>query len=119
MQSGNVVSQRPIPGFFITCRARTISPVLIEIHTREVRQIDGVIEHELVQQRTKIEWVRALFGREITEQELEEEKKLWADLDSDIEAGKPASESEAAKYLKSIFDRYLRIRGSKSKEWVN
>jgi hypothetical protein len=53
-----------------------------------------------------IENVFNLYGREMTEDDLDFDQKMWAQLDKDMAAGKPASESEAAAYLRGLFDRY-------------
>jgi|ERR1044071_1949082 hypothetical protein len=55
-----------------------------------------------------IEHVQVLYGREMTETELEFDKKMWAQLQEDMRAGTLASESEAAAYLRDLFDRYPR-----------
>ena len=92
----------------VTCDPETLTRDLVlyhQIYVRELRKVDTE-QYEQVQQRAKIEWIQELYGREIRSQEIEAENKLWADLDKDMEAGKPASESKAAIYFRDLFDRY-------------
>lgn len=58
--------------------------------------------------RAVIEQVRDLYGREMTEAELDFDIKQWSQLREDRAAGKPASESEAAQYLRDLMERYPR-----------
>ncbi|MEW6213248.1 MAG: hypothetical protein AB1631_33435, partial [Acidobacteriota bacterium] len=58
--------------------------------------------------RAVIEQARDLYGRKMTEAELDLEIKQWSQLREDMESGKPASESEAARYLRDLIERYPR-----------
>lgn len=58
--------------------------------------------------RAVIENIRALYGREMTEAELDFDAKMWNQLREDMTVGKPASESEAAAYLRDLFERFPR-----------
>ena len=55
-----------------------------------------------------MDYLFTLYGREMTGADLEQDYKMWAQLDEDMAAGKPAIESEAALYLRGLFDRYPR-----------
>ena len=54
------------------------------------------------------EYIRACYGREITDDDFELDGKMWAQLREDMEAGKPAEESEAARYFRDLYERYPR-----------
>lgn len=56
--------------------------------------------------RALIENVFNLYGREMTEADLDFDQTMWAQLDKDMAAGLPACESEAATYLRGLFDHY-------------
>jgi hypothetical protein len=58
--------------------------------------------------KVAIEQERDLYGREMTEAELDLDIKQWSQLREDMESGKPASESEAARYLRDLIERYPR-----------
>lgn len=64
--------------------------------------------HSEIWNRAFIEHVRDCYGREVTEEELGFDRKMWTQLREDMESGKPASESEAARYLRDLFERYPR-----------
>jgi hypothetical protein len=55
-----------------------------------------------------IEQLRDLYGREITEEELDFDLKIWTQFREDMELGRLADESEAARYLRDLFERYPR-----------
>ncbi len=65
--------------------------------------------------RAFIEHVREVYGREITEEDLDFDRKMWSQLSKDMESGKPASESEAARYLRDLFERYPRNNSADSR----
>ena len=58
--------------------------------------------------RADRELVRMCYGREMTDVDFELDGKMWAQLREDMEAGKPAEESEAARYLCDLFECYPR-----------
>jgi hypothetical protein len=62
--------------------------------------------------RVFIEHNLEFYGREITAEELDFERKVWNELREDMEDGRPASESAAAQYLHDIETRYPRIAGA-------
>lgn len=64
--------------------------------------------NQAVWNQAALEYLRELYGREITERELELEYQMWRELKKDMETGKPASESEAASYLRDMIERYPR-----------
>lgn len=67
--------------------------------------------HESQCHKVVIAQVLDFYGRTITEQELEHENQMWAELRSDMQADKPVSESEAARYFWDVATRYPRIAG--------
>jgi len=52
-----------------------------------------------------IDYYRDYFGRETTKQDIREGAQIWRNLRQDMKAGKPASESEAAQYLRDNLPR--------------
>lgn len=78
-----------------------------------VRRKDSEVKEPEDQKTQNARWRRALienvfnlYGREMAEADLDYDQKMWAQLDKDIAADKPSSESEAASYLRGLFDRY-------------
>jgi hypothetical protein len=55
--------------------------------------------------------LRDFYGRDLSEEEFEFERSMWAELDADMEAGKLSGESKAADYLRDTFARFPRIAG--------
>jgi hypothetical protein len=55
-----------------------------------------------------IERLRCDYGREACHKDLETDRQMWSDLREDMKAGNQASESEAARYLRELFERYPR-----------
>ena len=58
--------------------------------------------------RAYIERERLVYGYEITEQVYNSEQDMWKQLREDMEAGKPSSESEAARYFRDLHERFPR-----------
>jgi hypothetical protein len=65
------------------------------------------IEQQIWRQ-AHIDHVRDVHGREMTEEDLDLDDKMWSQLREDMAGGKPASESEAARYLRDLIERYPR-----------
>jgi hypothetical protein len=59
-------------------------------------------------QRAIIAWADHCYGRTVTEQDLAMDRQMWGQLDADMEAGKPATESEAAMYFHDLDTRHTR-----------
>ena len=60
-------------------------------------QIQAIIEND-----------RVIYGRERTAEEYEHDQGMWKQLREDMEAGKPSSESEAARYFLDLHERFPR-----------
>jgi hypothetical protein len=71
------------------------------------------MSHEERWRKVALEQVRDLYGRKMTEEELEFDIKQWSQLREDMAAGKRVSESEAARYLRDLIERYPRKDGVK------
>jgi hypothetical protein len=89
----------------------------IELHTisdriqRAADYPEDRRKREELWRRIAIEFSDYCYGRKMTEEELLFEQKMWAQLREDMAAGKPASGSEAALYLREVEERYPRKSG--------
>lgn len=57
-------------------------------------------------QETQFETEFNIYGRRMSDADMELDDKMWAQLDKDMAAGKPSNESEAAAYFRDISARY-------------
>ncbi|HET9530514.1 MAG TPA: hypothetical protein VFQ92_09195 [Blastocatellia bacterium] len=61
--------------------------------------------------RAIIEQIDYCYGRKMTEEELLLDWEKWKQVREDMAAGKPASKSEAARYLREMDEQYPRKSG--------
>lgn len=71
-------------------------------HTRE--QVETGLTY------ASIRMTRELYGREITFEEARREIDLTEQAEADLRAGVPADESEAARYYRSLYAQYPRLK---------
>ncbi len=60
------------------------------------------------QKRANRELDAVICGRRTTEEDQGLDEKMWAQLNKDLEAGKPSSESEAVEYFRDLRERFPR-----------
>lgn len=53
-----------------------------------------------------LEW----YGRELTDDDIEREREIWSRVQSDLKAGIPSGESQAAEEMRRIFQRWPRVK---------